>query len=119
MAVYLGGREAGAGSPLHGSPAARSGPGRREGGRRGDSSPVQPPAAKGNYGERSRACRQRKGVNNVERGAEAGILESATGNGVDPASACHTMGPCGRHRETDHGPGRKQRRKAGFLLFFN
>jgi hypothetical protein len=34
-----------------------------------------------------RACRQRKGVNNVERGAEAGIPESATGNGVDPASA--------------------------------
>ena len=32
MAMYLGGREAGAGSPLHGSPAAaRSRPGGREG----------------------------------------------------------------------------------------
>jgi hypothetical protein len=35
MARYLGGREAGAGSPLHGSPAARSRTGRREGQRGG------------------------------------------------------------------------------------
>ena len=106
MAMYLGGREAGAGSPLHGSPAAaRSRPGGREGqsgggrGRRRLSSLESNHQRPGQLwrveqaGCAERAGREKREQNNVRRGAgipESGVMRP-TGSGVDPA-CCGLVG---------------------------